>query len=201
MPSPSRPDRPSGARCWPGLLALSLAVAATAPAPATASHQDPDADVRAGVLRAMFVLKLAPYLPPATPRQRAEAYRIGLVGHDPVVDVAPRHLVGKKVEDLRVAVIVVTPEAAAEGTAADQYDLLYIAASIDDETLRRIVASHRQRPIPLVCERGGFADHGGGVQLFVRDNGLRFEANADALRRQGLKPSPQLLKLSRKGPA
>jgi hypothetical protein len=69
------------------------------------------------------------------------------------------------------------------------------------EQLKKVVQSHGDKPVPIVCERPGFAGAGGGVQLFVQDNLIRFEINGEALKKQGVRASPQFLKLSRKGPA
>ena len=74
------------------------------------------------------------------------------------------------------------------------------AGNVDAEQLKKVVQTHADKPVPIVCERPGFAGSGGGVQLFVQDNLIRFEANAEALKKQGVRASPQLLKLSRKGP-
>lgn len=137
---------------------------------------------------------------PKPARPPDKVYRIGLVGADQVTAVAPSQLAGKKVEDAVVTLVVLTPEQAIAGPLAGSYDLLYVAANVDAEQLRQIVDSHADKPVPLVCRSRGFARMGGGVQLFVKDNGIRFEINVDALRKQGVRVDPQLRKLSREGP-
>lgn len=200
-------------------------MAARAQVSILAPSQDPDLDTRAAALHAMSMLKIAPYLtidstapapapkpkPPPRPEPKpdpkpeppppaAKTYRIGLVGADQVTAVAPGQLAGKQVGEAVVTLVVVTPEQAVEGSLAGAYDMLYIAPTLGSEQLRQIVASHADKPVPLVCRRPGFARLGGGVQLFVKDNGLRFEINADSLRKQGMRVDPQLRKLSREGP-
>lgn len=137
-------------------------------------------------------------VPPPSPAART--FRIGLVGADQVTAVAPGQLAGKQVGEAVVTLVVVTPEQAVEGSLAGAYDMLYIAPTVGSEQLRQIVASHADKPVPLVCRLPGFARLGGSVQLFVKDNGLRFEINADSLRKQGVRVDPQLRKLSREGP-
>lgn len=183
----------------------------------TARGQDPDPQERAAVLRAMVILKIAPYLAPEPkPAPRAPAptppkageqapgptYRIGLCGHDDVSAAAAKHLPQKRVGDAAVATVAV-PAASAAAPRGDEprpYDLLYIAADTPHDVVARIVAAHANEPVPLVCEQRGFAARGGGVQLFVQDNTLRFEVNVDALKQQGVRASPQLLKLSKEAP-
>lgn len=188
----------------PFIAALAVAIAAASAAGQqthVVASQDTEGAARAAMLRASIVLKIAPYLtaetPPAAP---PTTYRIAVVGTDAVATAMLAHLPGKRVGAATVAVIEIDAAAAATRTRGD-YDLLYIAASVDGAAVKRIVDAHTARPVPVVCERPGFAAGGGSVQLFVQDNGVRFEINVDALKKQGMRASPQLLKLSRKGPA
>lgn len=185
--------------CWSLLTVAAVAQAETPPKPAPTESVTP-AELRAGT-----VLKLAAYLTPEKPAPRpagskAPPFRIGLLGHDAVTVIAPKTLPGKSVGDTVATVVEIRSLTAIEGRAAELCDLLYVAPSIDDEVLARIVAVHADKPMPIVCERPGFAAGGGGVQLFVEDKDVRFEVNVDALKAQGIKASPHLLKLSRKGP-
>ena len=212
-------------------LVLLGAVLAVSASPSMAAGQEPDADERAAVLRAMVILKIAPYLvaeprPPAPapaprpdadppkptppkpapqqepPRQTTPTFRVALCGNDDVTAAAARHLPQKRVGAAVVETVAITAAVAAapRGDEPRPYDLLYLAHDTPPESIRRILAAHRDDPIPIVCERRGFAAAGGGVQLFVQDNTLRFEINPEALRRQGVRASPQLLKLSREAP-
>lgn len=165
-----------------------------------ATAQEPDAATRAAVLRAMVVLKLAPYLTLEQVAAGRKEYRIGVVGTDAVAAAIQRELPSKKVGDLPVVVVVVDPADAAKPEHAHGCDLLWLAQSLDTATQQRIVTAHASRPVALVADQAGFAAGSGTVQLFVQDNGVRFEVNAEALKAKGMRASPQLLKLSRKGP-
>ena len=164
-----------------------------------AAAQDVDAKARAGMLRASIVLKIAPYLTVEGAPARSSGYRIGIIGTDPVAVAAIANLPGKKVDGATVSVVEISLADALAGKTS-QCDVVYIAASVDTPLVKTIVAANAQRPVPFVCERAGFAKSGGGVQMFVQDNVVRFEINAEALKEQGVRVSPQLLKLSRKGP-
>ncbi len=153
-------------------------------------------DARTAALRTNVILTIAPYI---TVEGKDKRYWIGVVGTDAVA-AALRELPGKKVDQADVTVSAVEPEVAASGDGAGDLDLLWIAASVDDTTLQSIIAAHADKPVVLVCERSGFAALGGGLQLFAQDNCMRFELNAEAMKKQGLRPSAQLLRLSRKGP-
>ncbi|MBZ0152592.1 MAG: YfiR family protein [Planctomycetes bacterium] len=170
--------------------------------------QDPEPQerevTRAAMLRATVILKLAPYVSPDVPpeaRPPRPNYRIAVVGNDDLATAIVAQLPGKKVDKAPVQVAELSERAAAAPPTPPEYELLYIAASVDDKTLARIIAAHRQLPVLLICERPGFVRAGGGVQLFVQDNGVRFEVNQQALKDQGQRASPELLKLSRRGPS
>lgn len=165
------------------------------------SAQEPTAEERAALLRTVLLLKLIPYLPPDTPPKPAPTvHRIVLVGDDPVTRTAARQLPGRKVDERPVEVVVVSAADAAVGKGTEGCALVYVSADVDAALLQRIVAHHADKPAPIVCEKAGFAAAGGAVQLFVQDNNLRFEVNAETLKKQGIRPSPQLQKLSRRGP-
>lgn len=218
-----RPWRRAGLLSWPLLTVVALAQSQEPPTPPASEPVTP-AELRAGT-----VLKLAAYLSPEKPAPRpaekggktgktdggdqpdrsekndktekkGPPFRIGLLGMDDVTSVATRILPGKSVGDRKATVVAIDSLAAVEGRAAESCDLLYVAASIDDKVLARVLAMHADKPMPIVCERPGFAAAGGTIQLFCEDKDLRFEVNTEALQAQGMKASPHLLKLSRKGP-
>lgn len=199
---------PSSSGATPGrgslLVALILACAsAVAPCQEQESvaSQDPEPKQRAAMLRASIILKIAPYLTLETPPPEPPAtYTIAVIGKDAVGDAMLVQLPGKKVGAAVVKVVEISPEEAAAGKAATACDLVYIAASVDADLVKRITDAHARRPVPTVCERPGFAANGGAVQIFVQDNGVKFEVNAEVLKKQGVRASPQLLKLSKKGP-
>lgn len=132
--------------------------------------------------------------------EKPRPYRIGLVGKDDVTTVAPRHIADKKVGSRPTVTVVVPLEQATQGPKTDDYDLLYVAAPIEPAVLQQILASHAAVPVPIVSTRPGFVADGGGVQLFVQDNLVRFEVNAEVLKRQGVHVDSQLQKLSKRGP-
>lgn len=192
---------PRALRALVPLLVLAAFVPAQQHGIVRPDGQEEDAQTRAAVLRAMLLLKLAPYLTLETPRpQPPKEFRFGIVGQDAVTQVAVQKLTGKRVDEAATRVVVVDLASACSGKQADDYDLLYIATTVDREAVAKIVAAHTKKAVPLVSERPGFAQNGGHVQLFVKDNAMRFEVNAEALKRQGVHANSQLLKLSRRGP-
>jgi hypothetical protein len=182
------------------LLLCSALVDVRAQDGANKGAQEPDPATRAAMLRATAILRIAAYIQPErAPATRSNLLRIGVVGDDAVTQVLQRQLAGKRLDGREVTIVVVATATAVEGKVAD-CDLLYIATAVDADTGNRIRAANADRPLALVSERPGFAAEGGSVQLFVKENFIRFEINATAMKRQGLRPDSQLLKLSQKGP-
>ena len=161
--------------------------------------QDPE--VRAALLRATMLLRIAAYIQPAIPpASRPAQLRVGVVGDDAASQVLRQQMAGKQFGGRELLVLAVTADEAMSADKTVNVDLLYVATSIDDAAANKIVAAHRTSPLPLISERRGFAAGGGTVQLFVKENFLRFEVNVETLKRQGLLADSQLLKMSQRGP-
>jgi hypothetical protein len=184
---------------WLGATASVTSVAAQEPG--TERKQPAEAGLHAANvrLRAMYLIAGFIHREPL-PSNKPLAYRFAFVGADDVTAIADEKLAGKKVADAAVQVAKPAIGDAETGKTAGDYDLLYLASSIDAETRQRIIASHVGRPVVLICEAPGFARGGGGVQLFVKDNNIRFDVNVEALKKQSLRAATDLLKLAKKGP-
>lgn len=188
---------------------FAAAVLACAAVPVAGQDRQPPAS--AALLHAMMMLKIAPYLtvatPPKPPEQgqtdkpaKAASYRIAVVGEDDVATAATTHLRGKCVGSAAATTSTVSLRSAVSGTSAGDYDMLYIAASVDAASVAKIVASHADKPVVLVSLQNGFCAAGGTVQLFVRDNRLCFELQVEALKKHGLRANSHVLKLSSEAP-
>ena len=192
--------RPPKTRCAQMCAVLLLATGMFA----QESAQNPEADAKAAAVRAAFLFKFASYLtnesPGPDPRKPPSEYRIGIVGDDATAAIAKKLLPGKKIGEARIVIVTISADDAEAGRAASQCDILYIATPIEDASLTKIVAAHASKPVPMVCERPGFAAAGGSIQLFVQGGGVRFEVNTSRLHEQKIKASSQLLRHSQPGP-
>lgn len=162
--------------------------------------QDKDKKSRAMRLRAAYVSKIAAYIAPRKKSNDAKApYVIAVVGTDAFADAILKLLPGKSIHKRKVKVVVIDPTLAATAKK-HEHQLLYVAKSVEPAVAERIIKSHAKLATPLMSARKAFASKGGGVQLFIKNNKVKFEVNNKALKAQGMKASPQLLKLSSKGP-
>lgn len=168
--------------------------------PQKTGPQEKDKKSRAMRLRAAYVSKIAAYIAPRKKSNDAkQPYVIAVVGSDAFAEAILKLLSGKSIHRRKVKVVVIDPTLAATATK-HQHDLLYVAKSVDAAVAERIIKSHAKLATPLMSARKAFASKGGGVQLFIKNNKVKFEVNNKALKAQGMKASPQLLKLSSKGP-
>jgi hypothetical protein len=74
---------------------------------------------------------------------------------------------------------------------------LVFVSQREDKQLAEILNSLRGTSALVVGESDGFAERGGGIQLFLEDNKLRFAVNVDAVQNARLSVSSRLLALAR----
>jgi YfiR/HmsC-like len=74
---------------------------------------------------------------------------------------------------------------------------ILVVVSGDKLTVQRILHVAQDSPTLTIGEFPGFSDWGGVIELVLQDNKFRFEINAGAARRGGLRISSRLLHLAR----
>jgi len=74
---------------------------------------------------------------------------------------------------------------------------ILFVASQDKLAVQRTLHVARSSPTLTIGEIPGFSNWGGVIELVLEDNKFRFEINAGAARRGGLKVSSRLLRLAR----
>ncbi|MBK8097343.1 MAG: YfiR family protein [Planctomycetes bacterium] len=151
-------------------------------------------------VKAMMLAKFAAFLTKAngTKPAKGQPLRIGIVGSDATAVAAQKALPGRQVDGRTVEIVAITLDDAKAGRSP--CELLYVAIDIEPEALAEIVAAHKALAVPLIAERKGFAASGGGIQLFLDGDNVRFQVNQEALKAQGVVPAPQFLNLSRRAP-
>jgi hypothetical protein len=120
-------------------------------------------------------------------------YTVGIFGRDPFQSVQDE--LAEAFKGLRPQGRPVRILRAKSAEELTKCHLVFVAgkeSSRADEVLK-VVAG---RPVLLAGEVPGFAADGGGLNFFMDGGLLRFELNPEALKRAGLSPSAQLLKLA-----
>jgi YfiR/HmsC-like len=74
---------------------------------------------------------------------------------------------------------------------------LVFISSVEDKHLSEVIGSLKGTSALLVGEGEGFAERGGGIQLFQEDSKLRFAINVDSIQRARLTVSSKLLALAK----
>ena len=138
-----------------------------------------------------------------------EPITIGIIGKDPFGD-AFEPLKNKQVKDRQVVIkrfkaLEELEKAGEEGkTELDKQIetirkcyLLFICSS-EEKNLGRIINSVKEHNVLTVGEMSGFVEAGGIVNFLVEEKKIRFEINAVAATRAGLKIRSKLLRLAKR---
>jgi hypothetical protein len=114
---------------------------------------------------------------------------IGILGDDPFGPVLDKIVEGETIRNRR---LVIKRSQQIEDLKSCQ--VLFISKS-EKGHIDQILSSLGDASIFTVGESEGFARHGGITNLFLQGNKVRFEINAQAAKRRGIKISAQLLAL------
>jgi hypothetical protein len=161
------------------LIALLAVIAGAATGAAAPEYQ----------VKAAFLYNFARYVEWPEPMRAQPVFRICVVGDDPFGAALPAAVRDKTVQDRPVEV------AHRDGHDVTGCHLAFVAASEGSETPRLLtgIAAHG---VLTVGETEGFVRAGGVIGFKIEGNKVRFDVNADAANRAGLRISSQLLKLA-----
>lgn len=143
-------------------------------------------------IKAAFVYNFAKFVEwPDEAASPAAPLVVGVVGDPQLADVVDETLRDKNVRGRRFLV--------RHFASLDDLALCHIllVASQDKLAVQRSLHVARASPTLTIGEVQGFSDQGGVIELVLEDNKFRFEINAGAARRGGLKVSSRLLRLAR----
>jgi hypothetical protein len=173
----------SASRIVAGLaLGLAAPLAAQQPQPALGEAQ----------VKAALVYNFAKFVEwPDEGHVPAGPMMVGVIGDAQLADVVTETLRDKSVRGRRFEV--------RRFSSLDDLALCQIlfVASQDRTAVQRTLRLAHSSPTLTIGEVAGFSDWGGVIELVVEDNKFRFEINAGAARRGGLKVSSRLLRLAR----
>jgi hypothetical protein len=129
--------------------------------------------------------------PAMAPNDHDHPFIIGVLGVDPFGSMLDEMIAGKTIQERPV---VVRRFRRIEDAASSH--ILFISAS-EEYRLPYILALLDHASVLTVSELERFTEHGGMIALRMVGRKVRFDINADAVARVGLKMSSQLLKLAR----
>jgi hypothetical protein len=129
---------------------------------------------------------------------------VAVVGDDPFRGGLEQALAGKAVGRRPIqfeSVPALAPNANAgmgDGGGAFDCHVLFVSPSLAPQDVLDVLRQVRGTPVLTLSDRGGeFTRAGGVLRLLVEENRVRFEVNLNAVHRQQLKMSAQVLKLAR----
>jgi hypothetical protein len=173
-------------RALPPALVLAFVVWIAAVIPVTAQT------ATASSLRSAFLFNFAKFtewpadaLPPAAPLV------ICVLGDPAVAAALEQSARNQTLEGHRIVVW----KGIGEGSVHSCH-VLYVGGSVDRQ-VQGLLDTVRNAPVLTVGESALFAETGGSVQLFRENDRMRFAVNIDAVQRQKLHLSAQLLSLAK----
>lgn len=171
-----------------GVIAVAAArpVVAQAPAPVPRPRSEPE-------IKAEFVQRFTAFVewPEAAFADHDAGFRVCVAGSGPVADqvvtvARMRVFKGRRAQARRLG----------PGEPADRCHLLFIAAT-EEPRLDELLAAVADLPVLTVGDGPGFGARGALINFFRQGENVRFEVNAAAVRRGGLRFNARLLQLAR----
>ena len=141
-------------------------------------------------IKAAFLLNFTRFVDWPQLTETADSFNLCILSEESFGAVVKGTLEGKTVHDKR---LVVTQPAATDDLRACH--ILFVGTA-DAYKLPTILKSLRGASVLTVGETDDFAERGGLINLRMQDDKVRFEINAGAAERSGLRISSQLLKLA-----
>lgn len=116
-------------------------------------------------------------------------FTVGVLGDDPFGATLDKTFQGESIQGRGVAV-----KRSHQIDELKACQLLFVSTS-ENSRLTEVLASLGEASVVTVSETDGFADHGGIINFYINNSKkVRFEINAHAAHRKGLKINSQLLK-------
>lgn len=145
-------------------------------------------------IKAAYLYNFARYVrwPAGTFRNEQDPFVIGVLGTDPLGNDLDRIARTKKIDGRRIVI--------RRFDSLDKYSpchVLFVPRSVEPKRQIEAIGRLRKSPVLLVGETPGFAERGGTINFFIRQNKVRFEINQKAAKRGGLKISAKLLNLAK----
>lgn len=185
QPSAAPSPRTASGRRWCWALWLALAGAAFARADVSKEYQ----------VKAAFLYNFTKFVEWQADRFPDEStpIRIAVIGKNPFEGELEKTVRERKVNGRSITVLFLPT---AEATSAPVLCHVVFVPAGEERSFERLAASLESTGALTVGESSRFTDHGGIVTFTTVDNKVRFEINADAAERAGLRISAQLQKLA-----
>jgi hypothetical protein len=183
----SLPGRPSWAIPLRALLAAALLWLAPL-------HSQIHHEIEAEELKAAYLYSFAKFVEwPESAWAEADApIVIGVLADASLADALARMAAGKTIQGRTVEV--------REFSGPENLQVCHVLfiGDIDKRSLQTVLFTVEGWPVLTVADKEAFTQLGGVVEMFLQDRKFRFDINAGAARRSGLRISSQLLKLARR---
>jgi len=138
-------------------------------------------------VKAAYLFNFGRYV--SWPQQTGDVV-VGVLGHDPIVEVLEKTVSGKTINGRAYRVKSFAPS-----ETIDHCDILYIP-NLQARKVAPILGAVAGHPILTVSDLEGFTNDGGMIEFLLVDDTLKFNISLSAAEKSGLKISSELLRVA-----
>ena len=168
----------------PAALVASVLAAASVLQPASTGGSSGSVELH---IKAAYLFNFGRYI--SWPQQTGDVV-IGVVGHEPIVEVLEKTVAGKTINGRAYRVKVY-----ASAEQIDHCDILFLPRS-ESQQAQSVLMAVAARPVLTVSDVENFSSQGGMVEFLLIDDTLKFDINLGAAEKCGLKISSELLRVA-----
>lgn len=139
-------------------------------------------------IKAMFIYNFTKYID--WPQQQKENFTVAILGYSEVMNDMLHIASNKKVNNKSIVIKNIQ-----QVSADENYEILFIPETEKDK-VKNVIELLPGKGVLLITESKNMAQQGSCINIINLDGKFRFELNEDAIRKQGLKVSNQLLTLA-----
>jgi hypothetical protein len=141
-------------------------------------------------VKAAFLYNFAKFVDWKPVEASSPEFVIAILGDDPFGESFDRSLAGRRLNGKPIRI-----RRLADLSETDDVQLLFVSRS-EAKRFRRVLRRLKGRPVLTVADAPGFAQAGGMIELFMRNQSVRFRVNLGAATETGLQIQPNLLRLA-----
>ena len=130
------------------------------------------------------------YWPNPSPAAASSPVILGVLGHDPIVEVLESTVSGKTVGNRPIRIRLI-----ASAEQIEPCDILFVPQS-ETKQMPAVLSAVSGRPILTVSDMERFSNEGGMIEFLLVDDTVRFAINNAAAEKAGLRLASELLRVA-----
>ncbi|HTA63326.1 MAG TPA: YfiR family protein [Bacteroidia bacterium] len=139
-------------------------------------------------LKAAFIYSFTKYL---EMNNDNPTFVIGVLGNSPIIESLENYAVNKKINNKKIEVVKLL-----HISDIKNCQILFIPETVGSSTIKEFLESENSKNVLVISEKKGALNLGIAINLLLIENKIKFEISQEALSKNNIKASSQLLKLA-----